>query len=94
VTWRKEGMTVDKLASVPVWRKGGVLFDNAECAVLAWAETVMRVAGTGVPDAEYEAAVTVFDQKQLAELTIAIGLINTYDRMSISFRTPPAAAER
>jgi alkylhydroperoxidase family enzyme len=41
-----------------------------------------------------EAAVTVFDQKQLAELTIAIGLINTYDRMSISFRTPPAAAER
>jgi alkylhydroperoxidase family enzyme len=31
----------------------------------------------------------VFDAKQLADLTIAIGLMNVYNRMAISFRTPP-----
>jgi alkylhydroperoxidase family enzyme len=52
---------------------------------------VTRVADTGVPDAEYEAAAAVFDQKQLADLTIAIGLMNAYNRMAISFRAVPAA---
>jgi alkylhydroperoxidase family enzyme len=55
---------------------------------------VTRVAETGVPDAEYEAAAAVFGQKDLADLTIAIGLMNAYNRMAISFRTPPAAARQ
>lgn len=36
----------------------------------------------------------VFDQKQFAELTIATGLINAYNRMAVSFRAPPAATMR
>ncbi|MDB5575967.1 MAG: carboxymuconolactone decarboxylase family protein [Bradyrhizobium sp.] len=90
----KEGVAVEKLVLVPAWREGGALFDPAERAALAWAETVTRVAETGVPDAEYEAAAAVFGQKQLADLTIAIGLMNAYNRMAISFRVPPAAAKQ
>lgn len=90
----KEGMTVEKLVLVPAWREGGALFDDTERAALAWAETVTRVAETGVPDGEYEAAAAVFDGKQLADLTIAIGLINVYNRMAIAFRAPPAAAKQ
>ena len=52
----QEGMTIEKLVLVPAWREGGALFDDTERAALAWAETVTRVAETGVPDAEYEAA--------------------------------------
>jgi AhpD family alkylhydroperoxidase len=89
----KEGVTVEKLVLVPAWREGGRLFDATERAALAWAETVTRVAETGVPDAEYEAAAAVFGQKQLADLTIAIGLMNAYNRMAISFRAPPAAVK-
>jgi AhpD family alkylhydroperoxidase len=81
----KEGMSVEKLVLVPAWREAGPLFDDAERAALT------RVAETGVPDAEYQAAAAVFDRKQLADLTIAIGLMNAYNRMAISFRTPPAA---
>jgi alkylhydroperoxidase family enzyme len=77
---------------VPGWREAAALFSPAERAALAWAETVTRVADTGVPDAEYAAAAAVFDQKQLADLTIAIGLMNAYNRMAISFRAVPAAA--
>ena len=90
----KEGVSVEKLVLVAAWREGGPLFDQAERAALAWAETVTRVADSGVPDADYEAAAAVFDQKQLADLTIAIGLMNAYNRMAISFRATPAAAKQ
>jgi AhpD family alkylhydroperoxidase len=88
----KEGVAIEKLVLVPAWREAGALFDTAERAALAWTETVTRVAETGVPDAEYGAAAAVFEPSRLADLTIAIGLMNTYNRMAISFRTPPAAA--
>jgi AhpD family alkylhydroperoxidase len=90
----KEGVSVEKLVMVPAWREGGTLFDETERAALAWTETVTRVAETGVPAAEYDAAAAVFDQKQLADLTIAIGLMNAYNRMAISFRATPAAAKQ
>jgi AhpD family alkylhydroperoxidase len=90
----KQGMAVEKLVLVPVWREGGTVFDATERAALAWAETVTRVAQTGVPDDEYEAAAAVFDRKQLADLTIAIGLMNAYNRLAISFRTTPAAIKQ
>lgn len=89
----KEGVTIDKLVLVPAWREAATLFDDRERAALAWAETVTRVAETGVPEADYEAAAAVFDAKELADLTIAIGLMNAYNRMAISFRATPAAAK-
>ena len=88
----KSGMTIDKLILVPVWREAGKLFDPRERAALAWSKTVTAVAQTGVPDAEFQAARAVFEEKELADLTIAIGLMNAYNRMAISFRTVPAAA--
>ena len=90
----KEGTTIEKLVLVPAWREGSALFDDTERAALAWAETVTRVAETGVPNDDYEAAAAAFDPKHLADLTIAIGLMNAYNRMAISFRTPPAAAKQ
>lgn len=93
--WRdllKQGIPVERIALLQSWRESGELFDQTERAALAWAETVTRVAETNVPDAEYESAAAVFEPKQLADLTIAIGLMNAYNRMAVSFRVPPAAA--
>ncbi|HZO48028.1 MAG TPA: carboxymuconolactone decarboxylase family protein [Xanthobacteraceae bacterium] len=87
----KGGLAIEKIALVPVWREAGGLFDARERAALAWAETVTRVADTAVPDAAFEAASAVFSEKELADLTIAIGLMNTYNRLAIGFRKPPAA---
>lgn len=87
----KSGVPVDKLVLVPVWREAGELFSNRERIALAWAETVTRVAETGVPDADYDSVTSEFNDKELADLTYAIGLINIFNRLSISFRTPPAA---
>ncbi|MBB6255125.1 carboxymuconolactone decarboxylase family protein [Nitrospirillum iridis] len=89
----KGGLAVEKLVLVPAWHEAGALFTEREQAALRWTETVTRVADTGVPDAEFQAARAHFTEKELADLTIAIGLMNAYNRMAISFRTVPAAAK-
>jgi AhpD family alkylhydroperoxidase len=90
----KRGIAVDKLVLVPVWREAGEVFSTRERIALAWAETVTRVAETRVPDADYEVAAAEFSDKELADLTYAIGLMNAFNRLGIAFRTPPAAAEK
>src|SRR3712207_3757271 len=89
----KAGLPVEHLVLVPVWHEAGTIFSEEERAALAWAETVTRVAETGVPDDAYRAAAAVFGQKELADLTIAIGLMNTFNRMAVSFRTTPTAVK-
>jgi len=88
----KKGQKVEKLALVQAAAEAGNLFDEHERAALAWAETVTRVAETGVSDEAYEAARTVFEERELVDLTIAIGLMNAYNRLAISFRNTPQAA--
>jgi AhpD family alkylhydroperoxidase len=87
----KKGQKVEKLALVQAWAEAGNLFDARERAALAWAETVTRVAETGVPEEAYQAARAVFEERELVDLTIAIGLMNAYNRMAISFRNTPQA---
>ena len=89
----KQGVNVDKLVLVPVWHDAGEVFSKRERAALAWAETVTRVAETGVPDADYAAVVAEFSDKEVADLTYAIGLMNAFNRLGIAFRIPPAAAK-
>jgi alkylhydroperoxidase family enzyme len=45
-----------------------------------------------VPDQAFRAAHAVFEEKQLVDLTIAIGLMNAYNRLAIGFRNTPRAA--
>ena len=70
------------------------MFDNQEWAALGWTETVTLVAQTGVPDTSYAAVNGVFGPKTLADLTLAIGITNTYNRMATSFRATPASVSR
>jgi AhpD family alkylhydroperoxidase len=87
----KKGQKIEKLALVQAWAEAGNLFDDRERAALAWAETVTRVAETGVPNEAYQTARAVFEERELVDLTIAIGLMNAYNRMAISFRIVPQA---
>ena len=44
-----------------------------------------------MPGQAYEAARAVFDEREMVDLTIAISLMNAYNRMAISFRNTPQA---
>lgn len=90
----KDGMAIEKIVLVPVWEESGSLFDRQERAALAWAESLTRVSETHAPDADYAAAAEVFSERELADLTIAISVMNAYNRIGIGFRnTPKAVAE-
>lgn len=87
----KKGVAIEKLTLMQAWDEAGGLYDARERAALAWAETVTHCAETGVPDGAYQAARNVFEEKELIDLTIAVGLMNAYNRMAISFRNTPQA---
>lgn len=85
----RKGVGQDKLALVQAWRDADPYFDARERAALRWAETVTLVAQTSVPDEEFEAVSAEFSEKEVADLTIAIGLMNSFNRLAISLRRPP-----
>ncbi|AGW90354.1 alkylhydroperoxidase [Ralstonia pickettii DTP0602] len=85
----KKGVSIGKLALVRVWQEAGALFSDREKAALAWAESVTRVSKTYVPDDAFRAAAAVFSEKELADLTMAISLMNALNRLAISFRRSP-----
>lgn len=89
----KLGVSVDKLVLVPVWHEAGAVFSSRERAALAWSESVTRVAETGVPDEAYAAVTAEFNDKELADLTYAISLMNAFNRLGVSFRMTPAATK-
>ena len=82
----RRGMPLAKLFHVPFWEDAG-LFDERERAALAWAEIVTSAPDTGVPQAAFDAARLWFSEKELADLTFAIGLMNASNRIAISFGT-------
>jgi AhpD family alkylhydroperoxidase len=88
----KHGLPVEKLVLVSAWREAGPVFDARERAALAWAETVTNVAQTTVPDADHAAAAAAFNDKELSDLTVAVSLMNAYNRLAVSARNLPAAA--
>jgi AhpD family alkylhydroperoxidase len=88
----KADVPVEKLMLVPAWAEAGTLFSDQEKAALEWGEVVTQVSDTHVPEEAYAEARATFSEKELADLTIAIGLMNAYNRLAISFRVPPLAA--
>jgi len=89
----KAGLAVEHLVLVPTWAEGGDIFTRQERAALAWAEEVTHLPPRGVSDTAYALASSVFNEKELAELTIAIALMNAYNRVAISFRALPEAVK-
>ena len=87
----KEGMSVDKMVLVPVWHEAQYLFTEQERAALAWSEEVTRVSETHASDEAYAAALAVFGEKDLVDLTLTIAAMNAINRLGISFRLKPRA---
>jgi AhpD family alkylhydroperoxidase len=88
------GASVEKLMLVSAWREAGAYFTLRERVALEWTEVVTLIAGDQAPDKAFLAAQEEFSDKELADLTLAIGVINTYNRMAISFRRTPTSLAR
>ncbi|MBV6497232.1 MAG: hypothetical protein JFAIHJKO_02370 [Pyrinomonadaceae bacterium] len=85
---RHEGDTEQRLYLLSAWHEAREFFTPREQAALAWAEAVTLVSTTQVPDEVFEAAKKEFTDVELADLTYAITMINTWNRFNVAFRTP------
>ncbi len=77
---------VRKVFSVTTWRES-TFYSVRERAALDLTESITRIEN-GVSDEVWDAAAAVFDDKELADLVLAIGTINLWNRIAIPTRMP------
>ena len=82
---RLAGETEQRIYALNAWRETP-FFTDRERAALEWTEAVTRVADTHVPDDVYERVSAHFDESELVALTFAVVVINSWNRLVISFR--------
>jgi AhpD family alkylhydroperoxidase len=84
---RAAGETEQRLYALSAWRETP-FFTDRERAALEWTEAVTRVADTHVPDDVHGRAAAQFTEAELVALTFAVVVINSWNRLAISFRPP------
>jgi AhpD family alkylhydroperoxidase len=89
---RTQGETEQRIYSLSVWREAP-FYSDRERAALEWTEALTLLAETHVPDAVFEAVRPHFTDKELADLTLAVVLINGWNRFGVSFRDLPEVYE-
>jgi len=85
---RAAGETEQRLYTLDAWEETP-FFSERERAALAWTETVTRVADTHVPDPAFAELKKHFTDKEIVDLTLAVGMINLWNRLAISLRAVP-----
>jgi len=84
---RAIGEDEQRLHLVAAWREASC-FSERERAALAWSEAVTLLPESGAPDDVYDALRPVFSEEEIVALTLAISLINVWNRLSVGFRRP------
>ena len=82
------GETEQRLYSLPAWRETPY-YTEKERAVLAFAEAVTLLPNSDVSDEVYDELAKFYSKAEIADLTLAIGMINTWNRVNKTFRTIP-----
>ena len=82
---RKAGEADARIDGLAGWHESP-LFSDREKAALAWAEAVTRIEETHAPDAAWTDLRAHFSDKELADITYAVALINAWNRVAIAFR--------
>ena len=87
---RARGENEQRLYGLDAWEESPYYTDR-ERAALTWTEAVTNVRETHVPDETFQKVRPFFKDKELADLTLAIGSINVWNRLNIAVRTVPGS---
>jgi len=90
---RAEGETEQRLYALDAWEETP-FFTARERAALAWTEALTRISETHAPDHIYERVRAQFGEKEIVDLTYAVGAINLWNRLAISMRAVPGRYHR
>ncbi|MBN9507329.1 MAG: carboxymuconolactone decarboxylase family protein [Altererythrobacter sp.] len=81
---RQAGETEQRIALVAAWREAPCYTDR-ERAALAWTEHMTLIAEKGAPDDVYAALEAQFSKEEQVKLTMAIIVINGWNRLAVGF---------
>lgn len=84
---RAMGESDDRLDLVAAWQEAPV-FSARERAALRWCEELTLIAQRTVPDDLYEEVRSHFSEDELCQLSLAILVINSWNRLAVAFRAP------
>lgn len=82
------GETEQRLHSLAAWRECPY-YDEKERTALAYAEAVTNLHQHGITDSLFNELSQHFSKAEIADLTLAIANINSWNRLNISFRPVP-----
>lgn len=82
---RTGGVPDAKLDSLAGWRVSAH-FSERERAALAWTESLVDVAHSHAPDADFEPLKAHFSDAEIADLSFAIALMSAFNRLAIGMR--------
>jgi AhpD family alkylhydroperoxidase len=85
---RALGESEQRLYSLAAWRESPY-YNERERAALAWTEAVTKVGDGRVSDDVFGDVRRHFDDRELANLTLAVATINAWNRLSIAARLVP-----
>src|ERR1700722_11801377 len=80
---RAAGETEQRIYALSAWRETP-FFSPRDRAALALTESVTLMAGTHVPDADFEQAAAEFSEAELAALISLITMINAWNAIGVS----------
>jgi AhpD family alkylhydroperoxidase len=81
-----------RIHHLSVWRESS-LFSDRERAALEWVEAVTRLSGHGVSDDIFKRVRDHLSEKEITDLTFAVAIINSWNRLAISFQKKPGSAD-
>jgi AhpD family alkylhydroperoxidase len=85
---RALGEEEQRLYSLDAWRECPY-YDARERAALEWTEAITLISEAHASDAIYESVRRQFSERELADLTLAVAQINSWNRLSIAARLVP-----
>jgi AhpD family alkylhydroperoxidase len=83
---RADGETEQRLYSLDAWEEAPY-YNERERAALEWTEAVTLLSSGHVPDSTYERVRPHFNEAEIAALTLAIAMINSWNRLNVALRT-------
>lgn len=83
---RKHGESEMRLHLLAAWRES-TLYSAREQAGLAWTEALTKLPDTAAPDADYNELAQHFSPEEQVNLTLAITVINSWNRIAVGFRS-------
>ncbi|WP_442583006.1 carboxymuconolactone decarboxylase family protein [Mesorhizobium sp. ASY16-5R] len=83
---RKDGETEQRIHLISAWRESP-LYSERERAALEWTEALTLLPQSRAADEFYDPLKTHFSDVEIVQLTVLIGVINTWNRLAVGFRS-------